>query len=233
MDNYDVVAEGTKVFGTFSYDTEKAPAFTQRANGGTFSSGAANWINSSFSVNEKTYQLSNADPAIGSASEFMGFTSLDPDVSGTSMESFRVGDFFVNYKNPDLTSFMNFSIFSYEAPLITSFDIVQELDWYDLGDPMSSGLASLNLSTIVDGGVMGARALIDVKEFHIGIKKSVDVPEPAPMILLAMGVVVIAVRPGKKYSFLQKKNGLVNKFYVLGSYSQTRRIDITGNYLRL
>ncbi|MES2673775.1 MAG: hypothetical protein V4660_06015 [Pseudomonadota bacterium] len=31
MDNYDVVAKGSKVYGSFSYDTDKAPPY---ANGG-------------------------------------------------------------------------------------------------------------------------------------------------------------------------------------------------------
>ncbi|MES2673774.1 MAG: PEP-CTERM sorting domain-containing protein [Pseudomonadota bacterium] len=106
-------------------------------------------------------------------------------------------DYFVNYENSDLMSVMSLDIYSYEAPLITSVDIGQELDWQDLGDPNAGGLAYFNLATLVDGGVTGARALIDVKGFHIGVKKNVDVPEPAPIILLAFGLFVIRLRRGK------------------------------------
>jgi hypothetical protein len=60
-DNFEVVAAGTKVSGAFWYDTEKAQKYQSSTptNDNRFYSQTDEWTGTSFSVNGKTYLLSD------------------------------------------------------------------------------------------------------------------------------------------------------------------------------
>jgi len=198
LDNFEVVADGTKVSGFFWYDTDKAKQYQSDppGNDNYFYSSTDEWMGSGFSVNGKTYTLSDGVPDlpdVWSRWESIYLVSLNPPIDGSTREWFYLADVFFE-PDTDIASLMSIQLRSEEAPLLNGLDMIQEFDWYDLGDPLSQGFADLTSSTIVDGVLTGASVSIDIKEFHIGIQKPVDVPEPSSIVLLAFGLAIICAR---------------------------------------
>ena len=82
---------------------------------------------------------------------------------------------------------------SQELPLLDSLSLVQSFDWY-AGDPSSDALANFFIGSSHNGKQTASSAEIDVREFHIGIKKPTQLPEPSPLILLSIAVASLVKR---------------------------------------
>ncbi len=196
-DDFEVVAEGTEVSGFFWYDTEKSKPYQgYSGNQHYIYSPTDDWMGTGFSANGKTYVLSNGErsyPELGEINESLNLISHDPAIEGISWEEFALGDLFFEPGPPGVGAIMSIFLRSQEAPLLNGLDMVQEFDWY-VGDPLSDGFGSIVSSTYVDGVLTGAATDFVMTEFHIGVQKPVDVPEPSPFILLALGILIIAVK---------------------------------------
>lgn len=197
---WDNVALGDEVLGSFWYDTDKAPQTSPSNNDLYISTYSDVWIGSSFTVGGKTYSSLDYASYNGNLSnERIFLTSLNPATHGSSWEFFSLADLMGegDYSADFTAMLFSIQIASQELPLLSGLSLVQNFDWYDVGDPTSDALAGIFIGSSLNGKTTSSSAEIDVREFHIGIKKPAVVAEPSPFVLFCLGVVLLALKARK------------------------------------
>lgn len=196
------VSLGDEVYGSFWYDTDKAPYKLPSRNDLYYYTGSDVWMSSSFTIGGKTYSSSDYAKYNGNLStESLYLTSLESVPDGSSRESFYLADIIGmgDYSADFTTMIFLVQLVSQELPLLDGLSLVQSFDWY-AGDPSSDALADFYIGSSRNGKQTASSAEIDVREFHIGIKKSTQLPEPSPLILLGISLALLGTKAGRVFS---------------------------------
>ena len=209
IDGYwDNVSEGSFASGSFWYDTEKAPQNSSDFTTSSFyQSYTDNWMGSQFSIDGKTFNISDL-PLLGGyvlPSEGVWLFDFQPDVDDSTQERFNLFDNIStgDYAGGNASIGFGVDISSYEKPLINGLGIQQEFDWYNTGDPTFYGEAYVSVATVVGDIRKEGSAFINIDEFHLKIKNEANVPEPSPIVLLLLGMFAVAtkrIRHSKQFS---------------------------------
>lgn len=187
---WDNVFVGSVVSGSFWYDTDKAPANTSVADDyAEYRSYTDEWMGSNFTVDGKTYFISDHVPLDRYTIESEGFNLFDlettPDYPYPAREIFYLWDNISSgghdggYKGIGLAV----EVSREDKTLLDGLGIVQTFDWYNLGDPTTYAQAYISLGDSTANEMRTSNAWIDISEIHVRIKNAVPVPEPSALLL--------------------------------------------------
>lgn len=199
---WDNVSIGSVVSGSFWYDTDKAPANTSTADYyAEYRSYTDEWMSSNFTVDGKTYFISDHVPLNRYVMESEGFNLFDLET--TTDYPYAARDIFYLWDN--ISSGGNDG--SYKAvglmveisredkTLLDGLGIVQEFDWYDLDDPTTYAQAYISLGDSTTSEMRNSNAWVDISEIHVKIKNATPVPEPSTLLLfISIGLATIIRR---------------------------------------
>lgn len=203
---WDNVSEGSLASGSFWYDTDKAPQNTSDFTTSSFyQSYTDNWMGSNFSIDGKTYDIS-ALPIINNhvlPNEGVWLFNFEPAIDDSAQERFYLFD---NITTGELGGFASIGLMvelsSFEKPLLNGLGITQEFDWCDVGDTTYFGQAYFSFGTVTSQERKEATTWIDLSEFHLNIRDKVNAPEPAPLLLLLLGVFMLFIK--HKINFVKR-----------------------------
>ncbi len=202
---WDNVTEGSAVSGSFWYDTDKAPGNTSDfSTSGWYQSYTDEWMTSNFSIDGKTYNISGLSllDRYNIKSEGVWLFNFEPAIDDSTRERFYLfdnistGDFLGGYKAIGLMVEVSSEI----KPLLNGLGVIQEFDWYDIGDPTTYAQAYIDVGAITNDERKASNAWVDISEFHLRIKNTTNVPEPSSLFLLCFGFVALTV----KHKWLKK-----------------------------
>ncbi len=201
---WDSVAEGSRVSGSFWYDSDKAPGNTSDfSTSALYQSYTDEWAGSSFTIDGKTYYISNLPllDRYNIKSEGVWLHNFEPAVDSSTKEMFNffdnisTGSSDAGYRAIGLTVEIN----SWEKPLLSGLGIVQEFDWYDLGDSTSYAQAYISIGEIAKEGVKDSNAWVDINEFHLRIKSTTTVPEPTSIFLWCLAAFALLAKCNRSW----------------------------------
>lgn len=197
---WDNVSAGSTVSGSFWYDTDKAPADRSTSpEYADYHSYTDEWMGSSFTIDNKTYHISDHIPLhryvieseglnlfdIQKTAEYPGrerFYLYDNISSGGHGGGYKAVGLMVEVSKEDKT-------------LLNGLDVIQEFDWYDIGDPTSYAQAYINIGDSTPNQMRASNAWVNISEIHVRIKNSVLVPEPSSLLLfVCLGLTLIVRR---------------------------------------
>lgn len=194
---------GSEVSGSFWYDTDVLPNNFPPEYARYYYDDFSNWLGTSVSIGGKTYTLS--DVASGQSDSFhydeTWLGNFDSSMTGTD---FWLLDIVGLDKRGFRTKMMDFyfSFTSSEFTLFNGWDLIDNFDWYDVGDPRTTAYFNFSLEINDDMKRSLTWADVDIDEFHLKVRNSATVPEPSSAALFFLGMVALLFR-------CKKMNGLV------------------------
>lgn len=187
---WDNVATGSVVSGSFWYDTDKAPANRSTSPNYTdYHSYTDEWMGSSFTIDNKTYHISDHVPLDRYVieSEGLNLWNLDttPEYKGSERfylyDNISSGGHGGGYKAVGLMV----EVSKEDKTLLDGLGIVQEFDWYDVDDPTSYAQAYIDIGDTTPNEMRASNAWVAISEIHVRIKNTALVPEPPTLLLFA------------------------------------------------
>lgn len=199
---WDNVSVGSAVSGSFWYDTSKAPPDTSIGDHySAYHSYSDEWMGSNFTVDGKTYYISDHVPLDRYLTESEGLNLFDLET--TTVHPYPAREIFYLYDNISSGGYdggyksigLVVDVSKEDKTLLDGLGIVQEFDWYDIGDPTSYARARISLGDSTKSEMRVSSALINISEIHVKIKNTVPVPEPSALLLfISIGLTVMIRR---------------------------------------
>lgn len=190
---WENVSIGSVVSGSFWYDTSKAPADSSKSyHYAEYSSYTDEWMGSNFSVDGKTYHISDHVPLDGYVIKSEGLNLFDPET--TPDYPYPARDTFYLFDNISSGGHQGgykaiglmVEVSREDKTLLDGLGIIQEFDWYDVGDPTSYAQAYISIGDSTPNEMRSSDAWIDISEIHVRIKNTTSVPEPSSFILFIL-----------------------------------------------
>lgn len=195
---WDNVTQGSEASGSFWFDTDKAPQNTSEfTTSGWYQTYTDEWMGSSFHIDGKTYNVSDLPlmDNYGILSEGVWLHNFEQEIDNSTREMFYLFDNISTGDNRGHRSIgLMVEIASEEKSLLDGLGIIQQFDWYNLGDATSYGQAHISLGAVTTDERRTSDAWIDISEFHLRVKNPVDLPEPDTLLLLLMGALALAIK---------------------------------------
>ncbi|HTF97065.1 MAG TPA: PEP-CTERM sorting domain-containing protein [Cellvibrio sp.] len=192
---WENVSVGSVVSGSFWYDTSKSPADTATDSHYTqYHSYTDEWMGSNFTIDGKTYFISDHVPLDRYVIETEGINLFDLETTNSypypSRELFYLYDNISSgghnggYKAIGLMV----EVSKEDKTLLDGLGIIQEFDWYDVDDPTSYAHAYIDIGVTTADEMRVSNAWVDISELHVRIKNSTRVPEPPALLLFSFAV---------------------------------------------
>ena len=187
---WDNVSVGSVVSGSFWYDADKAPANISTSNDySEYRSYTDEWMGSNFTIDGKTYYISDHVPLDRYVIESEGINLFDlettPDYPYAAREIFNLFDNISSggHQGGYRAIGLMVEVSKEDKTLLDGLGIVQEFDWYDVDDPTSYAQAYITLGDSTSNEMRTSDAWIDISEIHVRTKNTTIVPEPSSLIL--------------------------------------------------
>ncbi|MEN0036769.1 MAG: PEP-CTERM sorting domain-containing protein [Cellvibrio sp.] len=198
---WENVSVGSVVTGSFWYDTSKAPANTSLNDYyAEYRSYTDEWMGSNFSVDGKTYYISDHVPLDRYVIKSEGLNLFDlettPDYPYPARDIFYLFDNISSggngggYKAVGLMV----EVSNEDKTLLDGLGIIQEFDWYDIGDPTSYAQAYIDIGSSTSDEMRISNAWVDISEIHVRIKDTTSVAEPSTIYLLILAGLALTAR---------------------------------------
>lgn len=199
---WDNVSVGSVVSGSFWYDTDKAPADTSTNDYyAEYRSYTDEWMGSNFTIDGKTYFISDHVPLDRYVMESEGLNLFDlettTDYPFPARETFYLWDNISSGGNEGGYRAVGLmvEVSREDKTLLDGLGIVQEFDWYDMDDPTTYAQAYFSLGDSTADEMRASSAWIDISEIHVHRKNAVSVPEPSALLLfISIGLAIIIRR---------------------------------------
>jgi hypothetical protein len=196
------VSVGSVVSGSFWYDTDKAPANSAPNDySAEYRSYTDEWMGSNFTIDGKTYFISDHIPLDRYIFESEGFNLFDlettPEYPYPASEIFYLWDDISSgsYEGGYKAVGLMVEVSREDKTLLDGLGIVQEFDWYDLNDPSTYAQAYFSLGDSSVDEMKTSSAWIDISEIHVRRKNAVSVPEPSTLLLfISIGLCIVIRR---------------------------------------
>ena len=211
---WDNVSVGSIVSGSFWYDTDKAP--TDSAIGDHYSeyrSYTDEWMGSNFTIDDKTYFISDHVPLDGYVMESEGFNLFDlettPEYPHPATEIFYLWDNITSGGNAGGYKAVGLmvEVSKENKTLLDGLGIIQEFNWYDMNDPTTYAQAHFYLADSSADEMRESNAWIDISEIRVHRKNAIPVPEPSTLFLFMSIGLALIIRRG------MNRSRIIRKFY--------------------
>lgn len=198
---WDEDIAGTTATGSFWYDTDKAPDnISTRQTSSQYRSNTNEWMDFSFTIGGKTFNISDLDASRGNGLllELITLQDFIPAIDGSSLERFYLSKYMSFYSGSIQQSLHgSIEIYEYNEGLLDGLGLAQEFDWSYTGGP-SYGRANFSMLDYVDSNGKSALGWIEINEIHVKKKSPIDVPEPSPLIMLLIGFACLLIKRGNQ-----------------------------------
>jgi hypothetical protein len=192
---------GKSVTGSFWYDTDLAPGNTANPNtpNEAIYFKRSNWLGITFNIDGKVFDISNDNPYSLRASYIVDVVTIDNHVlatNGDNQENFMVSDS-VERGTEGGNYELREGMVAFSDSLIDVMDgigLVQEFEWTNHNEWPFAGTGYFSFFSSINGQLSFANASMNISDIHAKVRNQVSIPEPSTVMLMAIGLLSLALR---------------------------------------